>query len=160
MGTGKTTVGKILAEQLRKKFVDMDSELEERTGKSIARIFAEDGEPYFRNMERQLARELAAAKNQVIAAGGGIVLDPDNVRDFSRTGKVICLFAAEEEILRRVSSSTARPLLEKSDKLQNIKNLMEQRRGLYESIPNRINTSGLAPREVAEEVMLILTRDA
>lgn len=156
MGTGKTTVGKILAQELKMRFVDMDAIIEDRAGKSISQIFTEDGEPYFRNMERQLVQELASGGNQVIAAGGGIVLNPDNITDFSRSGRVICLLASENEILRRVSSSTARPLLEKEDKLQGIKKLMEQRRPLYEAIPDRVNTSGLTPEEVAEVIMLML----
>lgn len=156
MGTGKTTVGKILARSLNKKFIDMDELLEERAGKSISLIFSEDGEPHFRDMERALVRELAAENNQVIAAGGGIILNPDNVKDFSRSGKLICLLASEDEILRRVSSSTDRPLLEKGDKVRRIMDLMETRRPLYESIPDRVNTSGLTPAEVAEVIMLML----
>lgn len=156
MGTGKTTVGKILAVRLHKKFVDMDSVIAERAGKSIGLIFSEDGEPHFRGLERELVRELAATGGKVIAAGGGIVLNPANINDFSRTGKVICLFASEQEIMRRVSSSNSRPLLEKEDKFQRIKNLMEQRRPLYEKIPDRINTTGLTPAEVVEVILLAL----
>ena len=158
MGTGKTTVGKILAQQLRKTFVDMDKILEGRAGKSISQIFEEDGEPSFRNMERALVQELAAGNNQVIAAGGGIVLNPDNISDFSRSGKVICLLASEQEIMHRVSGSTARPLLEKGEKNKRITDLMEKRRPLYESIPDRVNTTGLTPEEVAEVIMLILQK--
>lgn len=156
MGTGKTTVGKILACRFKKKFIDMDDVLEERAGKAISLIFSEDGEPYFRNMERKLVQELASSRNQVIAAGGGIVLNQDNIADFSRSGRVICLLASENDILRRVSFSVARPLLEKGDKPQSIKKLMEQRRPLYESIHDRVNTSGLTPEEVAEVIMLML----
>ena len=159
MGTGKTTVGKILARRLNKKFVDMDELIEKRAGKAISLIFSEDGEPYFRNMERNLVQELASGRNQVIAAGGGIVLNPDNIADFSRSGRVICLLASEDEILRRVSSSSVRPLLEKGDKLQSIKKMMEQRRPLYEAIHDRVNTSGLTPEEVAEIIMLMLKED-
>jgi len=159
MGTGKTTVGKILAGRLRRKFVDMDRVIEERAGKPISLIFSEDGEPYFRNMERALVQELAAGKNQIIAAGGGIVLNPDNISDFSRSGKVICLLASENEILRRVAGSTARPLLEKGDKYQRILDLMETRRPLYEAIPDRVNTVGLTPEEVAETILLMVNAE-
>jgi len=78
------------------------------------------------------------------------------IADFSRSGRVICLLASEDEILRRVSSSSARPLLEKGDKLDRIKKLMEQRRPLYESIHDRVNTTGLRPEEVVEVIMLML----
>ena len=155
MGTGKTTVGKILARRLNKKFIDMDKLIEKRAGKSISRIFSEDGEPHFRRLEYLLVQELAGMKNQVVAAGGGIVLNPDNIVNFSRSGKVICLLASENDVLRRVSASADRPLLEKGDRLQNIKKLMEQRRPLYETIPDRVNTSGLTPEDVAETIMLM-----
>lgn len=156
MGTGKTTVGKLLAQQLKKRFVDMDAILEDRAGKSISQIFSEDGEPHFRSLERALVQELAAQTGLVVAAGGGIVLNPDNISDFSRTGKVICLLASEQEITRRVSSSNSRPLLENDDKFQRIKSLMEQRQPLYEKITDRVNTTGLTPAEVVEVILLAL----
>ena len=159
MGTGKTTVGKILAGRLRKKFVDMDRLLEERAGKSISRIFAEDGEAHFRSMERALVQELAAGENQVIAAGGGIVLNADNINDFNSSGRVICLLASEAEILRRIVGSTARPLLEKGNKVRRISELMETRRPLYEAIPDRVNTVGLTPEEVAETILLMVNAE-
>jgi shikimate kinase len=160
MGTGKTTVGKILAQQLKKRFVDMDSIIEERAGKSISRIFEEDGEAHFRAMERNLVQELSAQNGLVIAAGGGIVLNPDNIMDFSSTGRIICLLASEKEIIRRVSSSTARPLLEEGDKLQRVKDLMNKRRPFYEAIRDRVDTSGLTPAEVVEIILLMLTNEA
>jgi len=159
MGTGKTTVGRILAMRLKKTFIDMDGIIEERAGKSICRIFAEEGEPYFRQLERNLVKELSAGRNQVIAAGGGVVLNPGNINDFSRAGRVICLMASETEIMRRVSASSERPLLENGNKLGRIKKLLDQRRPLYESIRDRVNTTGLRPEEVAEAIMLMLKEE-
>ncbi len=159
MGSGKTTVGKLLSFRLKKKFIDMDDVIEERAGKAISLIFSEDGEQYFRNMERKLVQELASGLNQVIAAGGGIVLNPDNIADFSRSGRVICLLASEDNILRRVSFSNTRPLLEKGDKIEGIRKLMEQRRPLYEAIHDRVDTSGLTPEEVVEVIMLMLNEE-
>ena len=159
MGTGKTTVGKILTQELKMQFVDMDATIEDRAGKSISRIFTEDGESHFRRMERTLVQELASKTGLVIAAGGGIVLNPDNIKDFSRSGKIICLLASENEIIRRLTMSTTRPLLEKGDKLQRIKDLMATRRPLYEAIPSRIDTSRLTPEEVAETIMLMVNAE-
>jgi len=156
MGTGKTTVGKLLAQKLNKRLVDMDSVIEQRAGKAISQIFTEEGEPHFRGLERALVQELAAQTGLVIAAGGGVVLNPENVSDFSRSGRVICLLASENEIMRRVSSSNSRPLLEKEDKFQRIKSLLEQRRPLYEKIPDRVDTTRLAPSEVVEVILLML----
>jgi len=153
MGTGKTSVGQRLAEHLEMSFVDMDCLIEEREGKSIPRIFDEDGEPHFRALERTLAQELAAGERLVIGAGGGIVLDPDNIRDFSRSGLVVCLLAEPEVILARVATDTNRPLLAVDDKMQKILALLEQRRPLYEAIPHRVETGGLNVEEVAERVI-------
>ena len=155
MGTGKTTIGRALADQLKRDFVDMDVELEARAGKPIPRIFAEDGEPVFRRMERDLAVELSRRNNLVIAAGGGIVLNPDNIRDFSATGHVICLMAAPDEILRRVSDSNHRPLLEQGNKEERIRKLLQQRQPIYDAIPAQVDTTGKTIAEVVAEVLKI-----
>ena len=154
MGTGKTTVGKILADRLNMKFLDMDDIIEEREGKSISRIFAEDGEARFRELERDLARELAAKEGLVIGAGGGVVLDKDNVRDFSGSGVVVCLSALPEIILKRVENESHRPLL-KGDKKEKILGILAARRELYNAIPHQIDTSHLTPDEVAEKILAI-----
>jgi shikimate kinase len=153
MGAGKTTVGKALAARLQRDFVDMDVALETRAGKPIPRIFAEDGEPAFRRMERDLVVELSRQGNLVIAAGGGIVLNPDNIRDFSATGRVICLKAAADEILRRVSACSHRPLLEQGDKAERIRNLLQQRQHFYDAIPCQVDTTGKTVSEVVAEVL-------
>lgn len=153
MGTGKTTIGRALADQLKRDFIDMDIELEARAGKPIPRIFVEDGEPVFRRMERDLVVELSCQGNLVIAAGGGIVLNPDNIRDFNATGHVICLMAAPDEILRRVSDSNHRPLLEQGDKRERIRKLLQQRQPLYDAIPAQVDTTGKTVNEVVAEVL-------
>lgn len=153
MGTGKTTVGRILADALKLDFVDMDSIIEKRAGKPISTIFAQEGEPHFRALERALVRELAAGRNQVIATGGGIVLNPDNVRDFSATGLVVCLQATPETIYKRTAAATHRPLLEQDDKFARIVSILEKRRALYDAIPHRIDTSTRTPQSIAGEIM-------
>lgn len=153
MGTGKTSVGRALAQRLRMTFADMDALIEEREGKSISRIFAEDGEPHFRALERALVSELAAGTGRVIGAGGGVVLNPDNVRDFERTGLAVCLSATPEEILRRVRDDAARPLLAGGDKLASIVRILEQRRQHYAAIRRRIDTTGLTVAQVVERIL-------
>ena len=155
MGTGKTTIGRALADRLKRDFVDMDVELEARAGKPIPRIFAEDGEPVFRRMERDLVVELSRRRNLVIAAGGGIVLNPENIRDFSATGHVICLKATSDEILHRVSGSSHRPLLEQGDKAVRIRKLLMARQPLYAAIPEQVDTTGKTIAEVVAEVLKI-----
>ena len=156
MGTGKTTIGRALADQLKRDFVDMDIELEARAGKPIPRIFAEDGESVFRRMERDLVVELSRRSNLVIAAGGGIVLNPDNIRDFSATGHVICLKASPDEILRRVSGSNHRPLLEEGDKDERIRKLLNVRQPLYDAIPIQVDTTGKTVDEIIARIYDII----
>jgi len=153
MGTGKSVAGKRLAEKLHCSFVDMDALIESRSGKSIARIFTEDGEPQFRSTERAMVRELSGQKSQVIAAGGGVVLNPINIRNFSRTGLVICLSADPDELKRRLSGSTHRPLLEKGDKSARILDILKTRQQLYDAIPHQIDTTDLTVGEVAERII-------
>ena len=155
MGTGKTSVGRELAETLGLTFLDMDDVIEERAGKSIPRIFAEDGEPHFRELERNLCRELAAGAGRVIATGGGVVLNADNIRDYSRTSLVVCLWAEPEAILARVAHDTNRPLLAVEDKLGKIVSLLEARRPLYEAIPCRVDTTTMSVEDVVAEVSVL-----
>ena len=153
MGTGKSCVGRKLAAALDMAFLDMDQLIEQRAGKPIPGIFAEDGEPAFRAMERALAQELSARDGLVIATGGGIVLNPDNIRDLAATGLVVCLWASPATILARVGKETHRPLLAGGDKLRKIVRLLESRRRLYEAVPARVDTDGLPADDVADRVL-------
>ncbi|MEI6971726.1 MAG: shikimate kinase [bacterium] len=156
MGTGKTTVGRILAEQFGMTFVDMDHVIEERAGKSVARIFAEDGEPHFRALERGLVVELVARTGLVVGAGGGVVLNTDNVRDFERSGLVVCLTAEPAVILGRLAGDSSRPLLDGDEKGARIVKLLESRRALYDAIRHKIDTSSLTPAEVATRIAALV----
>ena len=153
MGTGKTTVGRLLAEKTGMPLVDMDTLIEERAGKIINDIFAQDGEPHFRAMEREIVQELSAKGGQIISTGGGIVLNPDNITDFERTGLVVCLLADAETVLDRVRHDSTRPLLA-NDKAGTIVELLQSRKHLYESITHKIDTSGRpSPEPTAQEII-------
>jgi shikimate kinase len=155
MGTGKSSTGRYVAARLGREFLDMDTLIETRAGRTIPQIFAADGEAHFRKVERALAQELAARDNLVIAPGGGIVLNPENIRDFERTGVVICLEASPEQILARVGHDTNRPLLHGGDKLRKIRDLLDRRAPLYDAIPIRVETDGRTPEEVGDMVLEI-----
>ncbi len=155
MGTGKTTVGQLLAQRLERPFVDLDARIEERAGKKISAIFAEDGEPRFRELEREAVREIAERRGLVVAVGGGAVIDPANAARLLRGGLLVCLTARPEVILSRVRRETHRPLLEKGDKGRRILELLEQRRARYEALPCRVDTSDLAPEKVADRILQI-----
>ncbi len=153
MGTGKSTVGRKLAARLGMKFLDMDTLIEERTGKPIPRIFEEDGEPHFRDLERSLVRELSGQDGLVIACGGGVVINPDNIRDYGRTGLVVCLTATPDVIFERTSRARNRPLLEEKDRMKRILDLLEKRRSLYASIPHQVDTTTASASEVVETII-------
>ncbi len=153
MGTGKSAVARRLGERLEREVVEMDDLIEDREGMEISRIFAERGEAYFRKRERELVRELSRRRNLVIATGGGVVLDPENVRDLERTGSAVCLTARPEVILKRVADQSHRPLLEGNDRELTVKRMLSARRPHYDRIPCQIDTSDLSVDEVAEQVI-------
>ncbi len=154
MGCGKTTVGKLLARQLRYAFIDTDHLIEERSGMSIPEIFKTRGEAEFRALEATIARELGAGEGMVIATGGRLMLDPDNARALGMSGAVFCLAAKPEEILRRVTRSTqgTRPLLDAPDPMARIVELTREREEGYARFP-QISTSGKKPQEVMREIL-------
>ena len=153
MGTGKTTVGRLVAEVLGMRFVDMDVVIEERAGQSISAIFAQHGEPHFRALERALVQELSAQTGLVIATGGGVVLNPENTRDYARSGLLICLRASPETILQRTAKEKHRPLLEQDDKFKRICSILEARKQLYDAIPRQIDTNTRTPEAIAVEIV-------
>ncbi len=155
MGTGKSTVGRLVAKRLGKVFVDMDDVIEARAGKAISVIFEQQGEPHFRNLERALVQELAVQSDLVIATGGGVVLDARNMDDFSAGGIPICLLASPKVILQRVGAEIHRPLLEGDDKAEKILAILASRRALYESIPQQVDTTKLSAEQVADRVVEI-----
>src|SRR5258706_1310890 len=139
MGSGKTSAGKLAAQRLGLEFLDMDAVIEQRAGQTISQIFETKGEPHFRKLERELAVELAARDGLVIATGGGIVLNPDNVRDINKSGVVICCCVDARIAYERTKRTQHRPLLESdADRLTRIESLLRQREPLYRAIPLQI----------------------
>jgi shikimate kinase len=158
MGSGKSSTGRYVADQLGRIFIDMDTELERREGRDIPAIFAQEGEPRFRQLERALVQELAARDQLVIAPGGGIVVNPDNVRDFAARGLVINLKVSPEMVLHRVGQDPHRPLLQGADPLQRIRDLMAKRKDLYAAVPYHLETDGLTPEAVGDLVLDLFAR--
>ena len=154
MGAGKTAVGRLLAEKLGKELIELDSLIELKVGKSIPDIFKEDGEAAFRRLEIEVTREVAGNRNQVIACGGGVVLNQINIDHLKKGAVVVCLTASPEVILQRVSDdSSVRPLLENSNKALNIRELLKFRQPLYERAADiMIDTSEMDIETVAERI--------
>lgn len=153
MGTGKSALGRRLAELARRPYLDMDAELERRAGRPISKIFAEDGEAAFRDMESQLAEEWGRKEGTVISCGGGVVLREENLRALGRNGVLVCLTASPEVILERTSRSKKRPLLEGEDREQKIRDLLAARAPFYAKIPIQVDTSDLDPDSLADRIL-------
>jgi shikimate kinase len=157
MGCGKSTVGRILAERLGFRFVDTDRLIEERCAMTISEIFAVRGEAAFRSLEEEVAGELGKLSALVIATGGKLMLNPANVSALGADGRIFCLTASPEEILRRVGGDEGirRPLLQTEQPLQRIIALLEERCEGYRCF-TQIDTDGKSPQTVAEEVLRLL----
>ena len=156
MGTGKSAVGQAVAERLGRWFIDTDGILVQRAGKSIAALFAEDGEDVFRRMEAELCQELAREQALVIATGGGTLLDPASRAALAASGVVICLDASLDALLDRLGSADDRPLLAGAageDRRARMEALLAARAAAYAAIPDHIDTTGLSVEEVAARVI-------
>jgi shikimate kinase len=156
MGTGKSAVGSELAKKKNRQFVDLDGLIELREKRSIADIFAQEGEPYFRRIESKVLKEVAKENNFVVGCGGGIVIDERNVKIMKDNGMVICLSAAPEVILKRVSGSSHRPLLNVEDPKARIELLLKLRSPYYAKAHNCIDTSRLSIKEVVAKIIKLL----
>ena len=159
MATGKTTIGRMLADRLRMHFVDTDELIEERSGRSIPEIFEERGEGYFRDLETEALAVALSRTGSVISTGGGILLRDENLRALRDAGPVICLSARPETILSRTFGDTDRPLLQVQDPAARIGNLLAERRDCYAQADCNIATDGLAPDAVVARVMEALAAD-
>jgi len=153
MGTGKSSVGREVARQLGRPFIDMDDEIIARAGKPISAIFQEEGEAAFRALEAEVCRELSERQGLVIATGGGALVDPENRRHTMASGPVFCLGCAPDGILERLAGMQDRPLLEVEDRREEITRLMDARQEAYAAIPRQIDTTRLTIDEVAERVI-------
>ena len=152
MGTGKSSVGRMVAAQLRFDFLDTDQLIETRTGKRISDIFAQSGETGFRQIENQIVAELATMRRLVFATGGGLGANPDHLASLKEHALVVCLWAAPEVIWQRVRTQTHRPLLQGPDAMLKIRELLEARGPVYRQADILIGTGMRSLKEVAFQV--------
>jgi len=153
MGVGKTVVGNVLAKKLNKEFVELDYLIEQKAGEPIPEIFEYDGEVTFRELEIEIIKEVAGGKNQVIACGGGVVLNKINIDRLRKDSIIVCLTASPTVILKRVSNGGERPVLKIND-LPTIRELLRFRRPFYERAADfKINTSRANINSVAKQIM-------
>ncbi|MFH0771724.1 MAG: shikimate kinase [Candidatus Omnitrophota bacterium] len=156
MGTGKTSVGQELAKKLKMRFVDMDDLIEEREGMKISDIFAKKGEAHFRQVEKETAKHISTQSNLVVGAGGGAVIDEENVKNFKSSGIVICLAASVDRILERTNGYSHRPLLNVSDPKEKISKLLAKRAQYYARADYRVDTSDLSIKGAVERILELI----
>jgi shikimate kinase len=157
MGTGKSSVGKILAEKLGWAFFDTDAMIEKETGFTVPEIFSNKGEPAFRDLESKTIALVSLMDKAVISTGGGVPLREENVRELEKNGVTVCLTAKPENILKRLKLETDhRPLLKDGDPFLKIEALLSARRPAYAKARHQIPTDDLTPAQVAEKILLLV----
>lgn len=158
-GTGKSTVGRLLADRLRRPFVDADDWIVERSGRTIRAIFEESGEPVFRDWEERVLREILVERpDAIVATGGGAVLREANRRLLQSFGLVVWLRAEPDELARRLEADAqtreARPSLTSAGTLREILDVLEVRTPLYRAVSHvEIDTQGKTPSVIVEEML-------
>lgn len=150
MGTGKTAVAKMLADLIGKKYVSLDERIIKADGRPIKDIFSQEGEPYFRKIEKEIVKQVSREKGLVIDTGGGVVLDEENMEELRSSGVVVCLWAKPETIYERTSRYGHRPLLNVDNPMEKIKELLEYRRPFYEKADIHIDTDELNVAKIAD----------
>jgi shikimate kinase len=161
MGTGKTTVGRAVAHRIGFKCADSDHEIEREAGKSVAEIFATDGEPAFRTLERWFVDEGHARERLVVACGGGLVVQPGMLERLGKRGVVVCLHASIETILARTARhSKTRPLLDVDEPDARARALYAEREPIYKSAGTVILTDSRPLNEIIAHVIRVWRRES
>ena len=156
MGSGKSTIGRMLAKEMRKVLVEMDETIEAEAGKSINQIFSDHGEEYFRDLETGLIERITVQGGAVVSCGGGAILREENVEMMKQNGIVFYLCATSETIYERVHKSTHRPLLNGNMNVEYIQQLMDKRVKKYEAAADEIlSVDGKEKKEIVHEIKKI-----
>jgi shikimate kinase len=158
MATGKTTLGKEIARKKKWRFLDLDELITLREKRTIADIFAKYGEAYFRRIEKKVLKEVAKEDSFVVACGGGIVMDKENIKVMQGSGEVVCLVASTEEILRRTRGYSHRPLLNVKDARKQIELLLKLRQPFYGQIKKTVDTSKCSIKQATEKILKITSK--
>ena len=153
MGTGKTSVGRLVADQLHFSLLDTDDVVEARAGKSVSEIFEQEGEPAFREYERRVVEEISTRTKTVIATGGGLPTNPANLESLKGHSLVVCLWASADKIWERVRHQRHRPLLNAPDPPAKIRELLTARGPCYREADILVNTDTRSLKEVAQHVL-------
>jgi len=156
MASGKTTVGRLLAERLDWAFVDLDKVIEDEAGKTVADIFAAEGEEGFRNRETEALREVAKRRKTVVASGGGAPCREENLGVMLAAGRVLWLVVSADEAVERAGRASGRPLLDgAADPVVVARTLLDTRRPFYKRAHAAVDTTGLSPKQIVDELLLM-----
>jgi shikimate kinase len=153
MGSGKSSVGRLVAQSLHFTYLDTDQVVESRAHKTIKEIFEQDGEPAFRVWEQVIVEELTHRKKTVISTGGGLPMNQLNLDSLKTHSLVVCLWASADTIYERIKDHDHRPLLNESDPAEKIRQLLSIREPYYRQADVLVNTERRSLREVAVQVI-------
>jgi len=162
MATGKTTVGEILSKKLNKRFIETDKIIEQKAGKEIPKIFSEDGEIKFRELEMAVCKELSECRNVIISTGGGVVLNKLNIDYLKQNGYIVLIESTAEDIYKRIliDGKEKRPLLNKPDPFDEIKKLLSYRKPFYNAAAEfRVTTYNKVPEQIADEIIELIENE-
>lgn len=152
MGSGKTVVAKALAKELGLQSVDLDDIIEQREGRKITDIFAQDGEPYFRKVEKEIVGDISKGSKLVIACGGGVVLDSENMANLKSSCTVVYLKTNADVILKRTKDEAHRPLLNVDNPKKKIEEFLDSRSEYYEQADFTVDVSDLSIEQVVDKI--------
>ncbi len=154
MGTGKTSLGKLLATRLGRPFVDIDKKIEDEAHMAIPKIFERFGEEHFRELERAAVKDLCERRGLVIATGGGTIKDEENLRLLKSSGVMICLTTEPEEIFNRTARRGERPVLDGggNERLETIKRLLAERKKFYDQADYQVDTTTWSPIQIIDDI--------
>ena len=153
MGSGKTTIGKKLAEKLNMNFLDTDELIAIKAQKSIKLIFEEEGELFFRDLESEVIESVSKQENIVISTGGGAVLKEENINNLKKNGVLFHLFAPAEELFERIKDDTERPLINTANPIETLKIIQANREIFYGQADFKVNTGEKKAEETADEII-------
>ncbi len=159
MGAGKTMVSNSLANHLHCERISTDEMVEKKEGRTIAAIFQESGEPYFRQLEEQVVREVSQLQGWVVDCGGGVVINPKNIANLRKNGILVYLKTSPEVAYQRIKNQSHRPLLKVQFPLDKIEELVKSRKRFYEKADFIIDTDQLTVQDTVTEVLKILPNE-
>jgi shikimate kinase len=160
MAVGKSAVGRTLARKLKRRFVDLDKAIEKAEGMKVRDIFEQRGEPYFRQREKEILAQVLERNGQVIATGGGVVIDEENLKLLRNKAILVCLKASTDVLVKRAGNGARRPLLKGSQRKERIEEMLKQRESGYAQADALVETSDLTIDEVANKIVTLLNLES